>query len=89
MSLNDKIEIMNCNNISSRNDFISFLKTLRHDMEENPETWVNNDLPRFLDALAAWVNDMDGYYINNKLDVPENPTWQTMADMLMAARVYS
>ena len=39
-------------------------------------------------SLAAWAEDMDGYYLNAGGPVPEQPTWKTLADMLLAARIY-
>jgi hypothetical protein len=41
-----------------------------------------------LEALAAWVEDMDGYYLNQGKAVPEKPDWKHVADMLMAAKLY-
>ncbi|EPM5287899.1 DUF7660 family protein [Cronobacter turicensis] len=31
---------------------------------------------------------MDGYYLNQKLFVPENVNWAFIADVLIAAKVY-
>ncbi len=74
--------------IESREDLVSFIHALIGDLRQNPDGWENPTLEAYLQALAAWVNDMDGYYLNRSEPVPEQPTWQTMGDILMGARVY-
>ncbi|MGH7970069.1 MAG: DUF7660 family protein, partial [Limisphaerales bacterium] len=44
--------------------------------------------PHFLEALGAWVQDMDGYYRNQGKPVPEQLDWKTFSDILMAAKMY-
>jgi hypothetical protein len=74
--------------IRSRKDFIAFTMTLLIDLKEHPEQWENDDLPSFLEALSAWVADMDGYYINRGESVPEVPTWGMLGQIFLAARKY-
>ena len=74
--------------ISSRADFVSFVQSLSEQFRANPQMWENKDLGSYLAALAAWVEDMDGYYINRGLPVPQRPDWQHVADMLKAATLY-
>ena len=74
--------------IRSREDFVAFVKALSKDLHDNPATWENANLERFLEALGAWVVDMDGYYINQDKPVPQQPDWKVVADMLMAAKMY-
>lgn len=76
------------NSIRSRQDFVTFVKVLKQDLQENPETWENNNLERYLEALGAWVEDMDGYYINQGKPVPQQPDWKVAGEMLMAAKMY-
>ena len=51
--------------------------------------WENKDIYTFLQAMAAWLRDADGYYKNagQSVDV-EKPSWQLFADALFAASVY-
>jgi len=74
--------------IKSREDFVAFVHALEGDLRDNPQSWENNTLERFLDALASWVEDMDGYYINQGKPVPQQPDWKTIGDILMAAKMY-
>jgi hypothetical protein len=48
--------------IQSQPDFVAFSQALLKDLKEKPEAWENRDLPSFLEALGAWVDDMNGYY---------------------------
>jgi hypothetical protein len=57
------------------------------DLKENPEHWENDTLERFLDAIAAWVEDMDGYYQNLNKPIPV-VEWDIFGQILLAARIY-
>ncbi|CCB90253.1 DUF7660 family protein [Simkania negevensis] len=74
--------------IRTKQDFISFLKDLRKDYIENCSTWENKDIESFLEAMAAWLEDMDGFYANQGLPVPEKPDWRVFADIFMGAKLY-
>lgn len=76
------------NSVRSREDFVAFVKALSQDLRDNPSTWENANLERFLEALSAWVEDMDGYYLNQGKPVPRQADWKVAADMLMAAKLY-
>lgn len=76
------------NAIQTRKDFISFVRLLVKDFKENPTEWENNNLESFLEALATWVQDMDGYFQNQGLSVPQHADWKLFAQMLMAAKMY-
>ena len=58
--------------IKTKKDFSSFVLELSHDFYNNPESWENKDLGTYLAALAGWVDDMEGYYLNQGLPVPRN-----------------
>jgi hypothetical protein len=74
--------------VASKEDFINFIQLLILDLATKPHEWENKDLPNYLDAIASWAEDMEGYYINNALPVPENVDWKTFANILYAAKVY-
>ena len=76
------------NSIRLREDFVGFAKALSKDLHDNPESWENATLERFLEAVGPWVEDMDGYYINQGKPVPLQPDWKVMGDILMAAKMY-
>ena len=64
--------------IRSRKDFAAFARALSEDLHDNPETWENGSLERFLAALAAWAEGGSG----------KQPDWRVVGDMLMAAKVH-
>lgn len=74
--------------IKSREECVSLIRALRKDLIDNQESWENKTLDSFLEALAAWMEDMDGYYLSHNIPVPSQPSWQTVGDMLMAAKMY-
>ena len=74
--------------IATREDFAAFAGALRDHLQGQPSEWENPDLASFLDAIAAWVKDMDGYYLSRGEPVPATPSWKTFGRILLAARVY-
>ncbi|MCG8294105.1 DUF7660 family protein [Pseudomonas entomophila] len=74
--------------IESKSDLVKLICALVKNLRENPEEWENGDLLSYLEAMAAWVEDMDGYYKNTNQVVPEASALKAFADMLMAARIY-
>ncbi|EMM4086328.1 hypothetical protein WAC87_004376 [Shigella flexneri] len=79
---------MNIKEINTREDFIQFLEFLSSNARNNLNEWGNKDLSSYLESMASWIEDMDGYYLNQKLPVPENINWAFVADILIAARTY-
>jgi hypothetical protein len=45
-------------------------------------------LEQFFEALGAWVEDMDGLYLNQGKPAPSQTDWKTLGDILMAAKTY-
>lgn len=74
--------------VSTRVEFVAFLNRLRVDLVERPEAWDNQSLPCFLEAMAAWTNDMNGFFMNRGERVPDQPSWHLLATIMAAARVY-
>lgn len=74
--------------IRTRADLVEFIRALQSDLEAHPGKWENVSLPSFLSALASWTEDMDGYYQNKGVEIPQSPTWKTLGEMLAAARIY-
>ncbi|MED4229384.1 hypothetical protein [Neobacillus cucumis] len=83
MELNKKVE-----NVKSRADLIKFIHHLRMDLQTNKDEWENITLEDFLEAMDAWVNDIEGYYVNSNQSVPKQPSWKTIADILYASSMY-
>ncbi len=77
------------NAIKTREDLAAFILELLRDFEANKSEWENTTLDRYLDALGACIDALDGYYHNlYGTDVPEQPTWSMIGRLLWRARVY-
>jgi hypothetical protein len=75
--------------IQSKADFASFLQLLLRNYRDHPNEWENNTLERFLEAMGGFVDGLDGYYSNIKMEVDlTKPGWRVFADILLAGRVY-
>ncbi|MDX5631087.1 MULTISPECIES: hypothetical protein [unclassified Brenneria] len=74
--------------ISSKDDLVKLISALARDFKENPDEWENKDLSSYLEAMASWIEDMDGYYENTNQALPKDTSWKVFADILMAAKVY-
>lgn len=74
--------------IESKEAFVNFVRTLATDYKSNPSEWENKDLGNFLEALANWTEDMEGYYAFKGKPIVEAVPWRVFADCLMGAKMY-
>lgn len=75
--------------IRSQEDFQRFLWALLEDHRTNGRDWENSDLGSYLEALAGFVDDLEGYLRNRGEDVKKKEaSWRLFAEILLAARVY-
>ena len=73
--------------VRTRADFVAYVRNLAADAERYRDEWENQDVSRYLEALAAWTQDMDAYFKNRGEDVPE-PGWRMFASCLTAGKWY-
>lgn len=76
------------NGVASKADLVSFIEALARDLKEKPAEWENDTLERYLASLARWLQDSAGYYRNRGVPEPTVPSWKSLAEMLMAAKMY-
>ncbi|MBM9575786.1 hypothetical protein JWG45_01335 [Leptospira sp. 201903070] len=74
--------------IRDKENFVKFIYKLSNDFRENTSEWTNQDIESFLEALARWVEDSDGYYQNIGIIPPKIPDWKNIAEMFIAAKYY-
>jgi hypothetical protein len=80
---------MNHEAVQSRQQLIDHLFRLMDDFDGAGNYWKNQDVYTFLQAMAAWLDNCEGYYRNSGRAVDaEAPSWQLFADALSAAAVY-
>lgn len=77
-----------CDEVVARKDLARFIAILRKDFRESKKAWRNRDLDSYLEAMSAWIDDMDALYSNTGRELPKQPTWKNVAEMLIAPRVY-
>ncbi|MGW1890156.1 DUF7660 family protein [Streptomyces sp. NPDC002004] len=56
--------------VNGREDLAAFVRSLHRSHAESESAWENSDLPSFLKALSAWIDDADGWYRNTGREVP-------------------
>ncbi|MET7655508.1 hypothetical protein [Streptomyces sp. NPDC005486] len=83
MDLNDQ-----AHRVRTREEFVQFLADAVTDLRNRPEEWENVTLENFLDAWGAWVGSMQGWCKNQGRELPDQPDWNLVAAMVMAARIY-
>lgn len=66
--------------VADRESFAAYIGVLKQQLAAGGDDWVNLDLPAFLAAMQAWVQD-------SQESVPANP-WRHAADVITAAIVY-
>jgi hypothetical protein len=74
--------------ICNKEDFVSFIELLLSNLNSSPDEWTNKTLSEYLQGIASWTEDMEGYYQNKNLPIPENVNWRVFADILVAAKIY-
>ncbi len=72
--------------IKTKDDFKLFLQALLEDLKENADEWENVTLVDYLEALAAWLHDLDGFY--KKRGETLRPSWKMMGEIFLAAKYY-
>jgi hypothetical protein len=74
--------------IQTREDLANWIRALVATLDEEASSWENADLASYLEAMAAWLEDMDGYFEGVGEPVPLQPSWKLIGQILAAARVY-
>lgn len=74
--------------VDSREALASFVRSLHRGYLDDEGSWENADLGSFLEGLAGWVDDAEGWYHNADQELPANGDWAFFARALSAATVY-
>lgn len=74
--------------IENKHDFIELIRVLANYLNEHPIDQSDLTVTTYLQSIAAWTNDMDGYYLNRNEEPPQNPTWRTLGEIIVAALYY-
>ena len=75
--------------VTDRESFIRFLELLHRDYLNNKTKWENDQLATFIEAMAAYAHDIQGFYDNTGQNLNADiPSWKVFADILMGAKIY-
>lgn len=75
--------------VTDRQSFIKFLELLRVDYLKNQNEWENATIDKFLEAMSAYTNDIQGYYDNMHQNTNADiPSWKVFADILKGSKIY-
>ena len=74
--------------VATAEELATFVLALRADLLANEDAWENPTLERFLEALAAYLDDLNGWLANRGEPVPAEPTWKLVVHVLEGARLY-
>lgn len=75
--------------VQTRAALADFVQQLHSDLLARPDDWENPTLASFLEAMAAYLQDVPGYLRNVDLPIDaERPSWQLFALVLAGARCY-
>jgi hypothetical protein len=79
--------ILDRSRVQTRKEFIDLIFEL---LDENDAVeWKNETAYSYLQALAAWLEDADGFYQNiAETQDPNTASWQVFADAIQAAKNY-
>ena len=74
--------------VSDKDHFVNFVSLLIKDYKANPDTWENKDIESFLEGIISWVEDMEGYFENNNLPIPQSIDWKFVSNLFYAGKLY-
>jgi hypothetical protein len=75
--------------VTDRQSFVKFLESLQYDLSQNRQAWENKTLEDFIEAMARYAEELQGYYNNQKVAADADvASWKTFSDIIKGARVY-
>ena len=75
--------------VTDRESFIRFLELFHRDFIRNKDSWENDNLERFLEAMNAYTKAIQFAYDNTGQNINADlPSWKVFADILKGASIY-
>ena len=74
--------------VSNHKQLQAFINQLRGDLATHPDTWESVTLEDYLEGIEAWLHDLAGLHRNLGKEWPPQATWEFMAAMLLAGKIY-
>ena len=74
------------NRISSKEDFIKYIRSLVADYTNNKDEWENITIPDYLEQIASWIED---YSVTPQNDIEwEKTDYRILAQLLYMGKIY-
>jgi hypothetical protein len=73
---------------TSREDVVNVVRAMATDLRNHKDDWQNASLDTYLDALASSIEEVDEIYPDRGEVVPDQPSWQLVAQLLVMASGY-
>lgn len=75
--------------VDTKEQFIIFCRELALDFVENPDTWQNRTIDRYLESISAFLQSMDEKYLYDEFGIviPTNPDWRFFAKIVQANKL--
>jgi hypothetical protein len=81
-------DVTGLDQVATHADVAGIVEQMLADLRAHPTDWENATLERFLDALAACLDGLPSRYTNQAEQLPDQPTWQLLAEVLVTASGY-
>lgn len=74
------------NSISSKEDFVEYIRSLVTDFTDNNDEWENITIPDYLEQIASWIEDYAKSPANDI--VWEKVDFKILARLLYMGKIY-
>ncbi len=74
--------------VDSLDDLVTWLQWMADDVARDPDAVENMTVDRFFEACAAYLRDSSRLQARSGTPLPEEPTWQLIADAMRAGCFY-
>ena len=74
--------------VTGREDVVDVVRAMATDLRKHKDDWQNAALDTYLDALASSIEEIDEIYPDRGEVVPDQPSWQLVAQLLVMATGY-
>lgn len=75
--------------VKSKQELSDFIDSIAAQIKANPNEYPNTNLVSFLEAMARWIHDSDGYYMNQGVPIPPLVCLSSIRDAIGGGLVYS
>ena len=74
------------NNISCKEEFVEYIRSLVTDFTDNHDEWENITIPDYLEQIASWIEDYSDSPANDI--VWEKIDFRILAQLLYMGKIY-